>query len=85
MGVGTPEDLVEGVKRGIDMFDCVMPTRNARNGWLFTRYGDIKLRNAKHKHDLRPLGRELRLLLLPQLLSCLSASHSEGQRFWALD
>ena len=55
MGVGTPEDLVEGVKRGIDMFDCVMPTRNARNGWLFTRYGDIKLRNAKHKHDLRPL------------------------------
>ena len=48
MGVGTPEDLVEGVKRGIDMFDCVMPTRNARNGWLFTRYGDIKLRNAKH-------------------------------------
>lgn len=79
MGVGTPEDLVEGVKRGIDMFDCVMPTRNARNGWLFTRYGDIKLRNAKHKHDLRPLGRELRLLLLPQLLSCLSASPSEGQ------
>ncbi len=62
MGVGTPEDLVEGVKRGIDMFDCVMPTRNARNGWLFTRYGDIKLRNAKHKHDLRPLD-ELRLLL----------------------
>ena len=43
MGVGTPEDLVEGVKRGIDMFDCVMPTRNARNGWLFTRYGDISL------------------------------------------
>lgn len=47
MGVGTPEDLVEGVKRGIDMFDCVMPTRNARNGWLFTRYGDIKLRDRK--------------------------------------
>lgn len=58
MGVGTPEDLVEGVKRGIDMFDCVMPTRNARNGWLFTRYGDIKLRNAKHKHDLRPPDRK---------------------------
>ncbi len=55
MGVGTPEDLVEGVKRGIDMFDCVMPTRNARNGWLFTRYGDIKLRNARYKNDLRPL------------------------------
>ncbi len=55
MGVGTPEDLVEGVACGIDMFDCVMPTRNARNGWLFTRYGDLKMRNAKHKHDLRPL------------------------------
>lgn len=55
MGVGTPEDLVDGVSRGIDMFDCVMPTRNARNGWLFTRYGDLKLRNAKHKHDLRPI------------------------------
>ncbi len=55
MGVGTPEDIVNGVTRGIDMFDCVMPTRNARNGWLFTRYGDLKIRNAKHKHDLRPL------------------------------
>ncbi|MCC7007084.1 MAG: tRNA guanosine(34) transglycosylase Tgt [Ottowia sp.] len=55
MGVGTPEDLVYGVGQGIDMFDCVMPTRNARNGWLFTRYGDIKIRNAAHKHDTRPL------------------------------
>lgn len=55
MGVGTPEDLVEGVSQGIDMFDCVMPTRNARNGWLFTRYGDIKIRNSKYKDDLRPM------------------------------
>lgn len=55
MGVGTPEDLVAGVTSGIDMFDCVMPTRNARNGWLFTRFGDIKIRNAKHKDDTRPL------------------------------
>ncbi len=55
MGVGTPEDLVAGVSAGIDMFDCVMPTRNARNGWLFTRFGDIKIRNAKHKNDLQPL------------------------------
>jgi queuine tRNA-ribosyltransferase len=55
MGVGTPEDLVEGVSRGVDMFDCVMPTRNARNGWLFTRFGDIKIRNAKHRDDTRPL------------------------------
>lgn len=55
MGVGTPEDLVDGVSRGIDMFDCVMPTRNARNGWLFTRHGDIKIRNAKYRDDTRPL------------------------------
>ena len=55
MGVGTPEDLVAGVAAGIDMFDCVMPTRNARNGWLFTRFGDLKLKNARHKDDTRPL------------------------------
>lgn len=55
MGVGTPEDLVEGVNQGIDMFDCVMPTRNARNGWLFTRFGDIKIRNARYKDDTQPL------------------------------
>ena len=55
MGVGTPEDLVYGVWCGIDMFDCVMPSRNARNGWLFTQFGDIKIRNAAHRNDLRPL------------------------------
>jgi queuine tRNA-ribosyltransferase len=55
MGVGTPEDLVDGVKQGIDMFDCVMPTRNARNGMLFTRYGNIKIKNAQYRLDLRPL------------------------------
>ncbi len=55
MGVGTPEDLVAGVANGIDMFDCVMPTRNARNGWLFTRFGDIKIKNARYKDDQRPL------------------------------
>jgi queuine tRNA-ribosyltransferase len=55
MGVGTPEDLVAGVQNGVDMFDCVMPTRNARNGHLFTRFGDIKIRNAKHKTDQSPL------------------------------
>ena len=55
MGVGTPEDLVDAVSAGIDMFDCVMPTRNARNGWLFTQYGDIKIKNAGYKHDLKPL------------------------------
>jgi queuine tRNA-ribosyltransferase len=55
MGVGTPEDLVAGVANGIDMFDCVMPTRNARNGWLFTRFGDIKIKNARYKDDEKPL------------------------------
>ncbi|KXI22852.1 queuine tRNA-ribosyltransferase [Photobacterium sanguinicancri] len=55
MGVGKPEDLVEGVRRGIDMFDCVMPTRNARNGHLFVTGGVIKIRNAKHKTDTTPL------------------------------
>jgi queuine tRNA-ribosyltransferase len=54
MGVGTPEDLVAGVASGVDMFDCVMPTRNARNGWIFTRYGDIKIKNAKYKDDEKP-------------------------------
>ncbi len=55
MGVGKPEDIVEGVRRGIDMFDCVIPTRNARNGFLFTRYGTLKIRNAKHQHDTSPV------------------------------
>jgi queuine tRNA-ribosyltransferase len=55
MGVGTPEDLVAGVAAGIDMFDCVMPTRNARNGWLFTRFGDVKIRNARHRMDTGPV------------------------------
>ena len=55
MGVGTPEDLVEGVAAGVDMFDCVMPTRNARNGHLFTRFGDLRLRNARYKIDPQPI------------------------------
>jgi len=55
MGVGTPEDIVEAVASGIDMFDCVLPTRNARNGWIYTRHGTIKLRNAQYRGDIRPL------------------------------
>ena len=55
MGVGRPEDLVEAVRRGVDMFDCVMPTRNARNGYLFTSTGIVKIRNARHRHDTAPL------------------------------
>ncbi len=66
MGVGTPEDLVEGVSHGIDIFDCVMPTRNARNGWLFTRFGDVKIRNARYKDDLRPLD---------ESCACYTCSH----------
>jgi len=55
MGVGRPEDIVEAVRRGVDMFDCVMPTRNARNGYLFTATGIVKIRNARHRHDTAPL------------------------------
>jgi queuine tRNA-ribosyltransferase len=55
MGVGTPEDLIEAVAAGLDMFDCVLPTRNARNGWLFTRSGDIRIRNARYRDDDAPL------------------------------
>ncbi len=58
MGVGTPEDLLDAVSMGVDMFDCVMPTRNARNGWLFTRNGDIKLKNARYRQDDSPLDPE---------------------------
>ena len=69
MGVGTPEDLVEGVACGVDMFDCVMPTRNARNGTLFTRHGDLKIRNARHKSDHQPLDASCR---------CHACAGSEG-------
>ncbi|MHB1592019.1 MAG: tRNA guanosine(34) transglycosylase Tgt [Sulfuricella sp.] len=55
MGVGTPEDIVDAVSRGVDMFDCVMPTRNARNGWLFTRFGTVRIKNAQYRLDMRPL------------------------------
>ncbi len=58
MGVGTPEDLVEAVRRGIDMFDCVMPTRNARNGHLFTSKGVIKIRNSQYEFDTRPIDED---------------------------
>ncbi len=58
MGVGKPEDLVESVRRGMDMFDCVIPTRNARNGFLFTSSGVVKIRNAVHKHSTEPVDPE---------------------------
>jgi queuine tRNA-ribosyltransferase len=55
MGVGTPDDIVESVRRGVDMFDCVMPTRAGRHGLAYSRYGKINLRNALHADDHRPL------------------------------
>ncbi len=55
MGVGTPRDIADAVEAGIDLFDCVLPTRNARNGWLFTRHGTIKLRNSRYRSDLSPV------------------------------
>ena len=55
MGVGTPEDILDAVEAGIDMFDCVLPTRNARNGWLFTAHGDVKIRNARYRTDTDPV------------------------------
>jgi queuine tRNA-ribosyltransferase len=58
MGVGTPHDLIEAVRRGIDMFDCVLPTRNGRHGMAFTRFGAINLANARHANDPRPLDEQ---------------------------
>ena len=58
MGVGTPADILEAVARGVDMFDCVMPTRNGRHGMAFTRFGSINLSNARHANDPRPLDEE---------------------------
>jgi queuine tRNA-ribosyltransferase len=58
MGVGTPADIINAVMHGIDMFDCVLPTRNARNGWIFSRNGTIRLRNARYREDVRPLDEE---------------------------
>ncbi|OGA72625.1 MAG: tRNA guanosine(34) transglycosylase Tgt [Betaproteobacteria bacterium RIFCSPLOWO2_12_FULL_65_14] len=58
MGMGTPEDIIGAVGAGIDMFDCVLPTRNARNGWLFTRFGDVKIRNARYRDDTAPLDEQ---------------------------
>lgn len=72
MGVGTPEDLVEGVAQGVDMFDCVMPTRNARNGHLFTRFGDLKIRNARHRGDERPLDETC------TCYTCRGTTHPDG-------
>ena len=80
MGAGTPEDLVECVARGIDMFDCVMPTRNARNGQLFTSEGRINIKNARYAEDDRPARSAVRLLHLPAPFAGLSAASVHGRR-----
>jgi queuine tRNA-ribosyltransferase len=69
MGVGTPEDLIEGVARGVDLFDCVMPTRNGRNALAFTDAGPLRLRNEIHKRDDRPLE---------EACPCLACRHSRA-------
>lgn len=76
MGVGRPEDIVEAVRRGVDMFDCVMPTRNARNGYLFTSTGIVKIRNAAHRHDTSPLDAEC---------DCYTCSHFSRSYLHHLD
>ena len=80
MGAGTPEDLVECVARGIDMFDCVMPTRHARNGQLFTSQGRLNIRNARYAEDDGPAGSELRLLHLRAPFQGLSSPSLHGRR-----
>ncbi len=76
MGVGRPEDIVEAVRRGVDMFDCVMPTRNARNGYLFTSTGIVKIRNAGHRHDTSALDAEC---------DCYTCSHFSRSYLHHLD
>ncbi len=80
MGAGTPQDLVEAVARGVDLFDCVLPTRNARNGQLFTSEGPINIKNARYAEDDRPPDPDVRLLHLPDLFACLFASPFPGRR-----
>ena len=83
MGVGTPEDLLESVARGIDMFDCVLPTRSGRHGQAFTRFGKINMRNAKHADDPRPLDPESTCPALVQIFARLySPSHALRRAAW---
>ena len=80
MGVGTPEDIVAGVEAGVDMFDCVLPTRNARNGHLFTRHGDVKIRNARHRTDTGPLDATCGCYTCRQLHARLPAPPAARER-----
>src|SRR3546814_14080541 len=79
MGVGRPEDIVEAVARGIDMFDCVMPTRNARNGHFFTRFGTVRIRNARYEHAPAPIDPECACYACAQ---GFSRSQTIGRETW---
>ena len=85
MGVGTPHDLIESVRRGIDMFDCVMPTRNGRHGLAFTWQGKVNLRNAKHADDPRPLDLAVHVPGCARVFARLPASPREVRRVPGLD
>jgi queuine tRNA-ribosyltransferase len=85
MGVGKPEDLVEGVRRGIDMFDCVMPTRNARNGHLFVTNGVVKIRNAKYKSDTGSLDPECDCYTCRNYSSLTCIISIVATKYWARD
>ncbi len=78
MGVGMPEELPEYVARGVDMMDCVLPSRNARNGYLFTSEGRVIIKQTQYKEDPRPLDAVLPVLYLPELLAGLSAAPVSG-------
>ncbi len=84
MGVGKPDDLVGAVERGVDMFDCVLPTRSGRNGQAFTWNGPVNLRNARHAEDQRPAGSALHLPHLHAVLAApTSTTCTSRARFWA--
>ncbi len=83
MGVGTPDDLLESVRRGIDMFDCVMPTRSGRHGQAFSRFGKINLRNAKHAEDKRPLDAQSSCRRRGIIRALISTTSSNATRCWA--
>ncbi len=80
MGVGTPEDLIDSVARGVDMFDCVLPTRNARNGQLFTRNGRLSIRNARFRDDPQPSRPRVPLPHLPEREPCLPPAPAPRER-----
>ncbi len=80
MGVGTPENLLESISRGVDMFDCVMPTRNGRNAMFFTRFGKMNLRNAGYKADFTPIDSECECVHVQKLYARIFTASVSGKR-----